>query len=66
MHLNIEFKDNAYNLNYRIQMMTENSLSGNSSMLKASEAVFKNKNVSKLSFYETNMENYSKNQKFNL
>ena len=47
-------------------MMTENSLSGNSSMLKASEAVFKNKNVSKLSFYETNMENYSKNQKFNL
>jgi hypothetical protein len=27
---------------------------------------FKNKNASKLSFYETNMENFSKNQKFNL
>lgn len=27
---------------------------------------FKQKNVSKLSAYETNMENFSKNQKFNL
>ena len=28
--------------------------------------VFKQRNTSKLSFYETNMENYSKNQKFTL
>jgi hypothetical protein len=28
--------------------------------------IFKNKNASKLSMFETNMENYSKNQKFTL
>jgi hypothetical protein len=28
--------------------------------------VFKNRNASKLSMFETNMENYSKNQKFTL
>ena len=32
----------------------------------ASRLAFRHKNTSKLSFYETNMENYSKNQKFTL
>ena len=41
-------------------------MSGGSSKLMASRMAFKNKNPSKLSFYETNMENYSKNQKFTL
>jgi len=36
------------------------------SKMMASRLAFKQKNTSKLSFYETNMDNYTKNQKFNL
>lgn len=41
-------------------------MSGMSSKMMASRMAFKQKNTSKLSFYETNMDNYTKNQKFNL
>jgi len=44
--------------------MKEESMSG--SKMMASRLAFKQKNTSKLSFYETNMDNYTKNQKFNL
>lgn len=37
-----------------------------SSKMDVSKNMFKNKNASKLSMYETNMENYSKNLKFTL
>ena len=46
--------------------MIEGSLSGQESKMEASRMAFKMKDTSKLSFYETNMENYSKNQKFTL
>jgi hypothetical protein len=49
-----------------MEKMKEESISGKSSKLMASRTGFKQKNTSKLSLYETNMENYSKNQKFNL
>jgi hypothetical protein len=45
--------------------MKESEVSG-SSKLMASRMAFKQKNTSKLSFYETNMENFTKNQKFTL
>lgn len=44
-------------------MMEESS---QHSRFEASRMVLKNRNASKLSLFETNMENFSKNQKFNL
>lgn len=45
--------------------MMEESRSSHSKF-EASRLVHRNRNASKLSLYETNMENFSKNQKFNL
>jgi hypothetical protein len=48
-------------------MIREESLSSNSdSKFKASRTAFRQRNTSKLSVFETNMENFSKNEKFNL